>query len=208
MATTVRAVQPGDEARILELTGEFLQLSPYTLLFPPKAGHLEDLYQRLVKWGQIFVAVNSDDYIVGVIAGAVVPHAMNGEPYAEGVIWYVDKGHRGGRTGPNLLGVFLEWASTNGATVLKMSAPFDSPVGKLLVASGFAPLETHFVIPLRAPTTTVPVKLEGVTRDDLQQAVRERQGQGGRSGEPQPTHRDGTDAADSARADDGKDSPA
>jgi hypothetical protein len=197
----IREIEPGDEPRVLELTKEFLQLSPYTALFPPKDGHLEDLYARLVKLGKIFVAVNRDNYPVGLIAGAVLPHAMNGELYAEGVIWYVDKGHRGGDVGRNLLGVFAEWTTTNGATVLKMSAPSDSPVGKLLGVMGFAAFETHFVLPLATPTAKV-VRLEGVTADDLQRHVR-RERPGGTSDEPATADSHGQhDDADGASSND------
>lgn len=202
----IREPIEGEEDRILDLTMQFLALSPYTNLFPPKDGHLAQLYAKIVEMGKIFLLVNRDDYPVGIIAGVIVPHAMNGLQYAEGVIWYVDKGHRGGSAGRNLLRTFMDWASTNGATMVKMSAPAESPVGKLLVEWGFSALETHFVLPLTAPTATGAVVLQGVTSDDLQQAVRrERQGQGGHSGEPTHANQDGRDAADSTGAGDGKD---
>jgi hypothetical protein len=207
MSLTIRPAGPGDEPAILKLTREFLALSPYTTLFPPKEGHLDVLFAKLIEFGRIFVAANKDDVPVGLIAGAIVIEPLTGENYAEGVIWYVDASARGGDTGRNLLGSFKEWASTNGATVVKMSAPAGSPVGRLLESLSYIPLETHFVLPLQAPTATGPVVLTGVT-SDLLEDVRQRR-QGGRSGKPEPTHSDRQhDDADRAGADDGKNSPA
>lgn len=210
MALMIRPAAPGDEAGILKLTREFLALSPYTTMFPPRDGHLEVLYKKLVEFGRIFVAADAADQIVGIIAGAVVVEPLNGEKYGEGVIWYVDKGHRGGDTGRKLLGVFRDWTSTNGATVLKMSAPAESPVGRLLVSLDFIPLETHFVMPLQAPTARGAVRLEGVTSDLLEDVRRRRQEQGGRSEQSTTSHDDGKhDDADSSSADvDGKNPPA
>ncbi len=158
---TIRPAQPFDEERLLELTREFLKLSPYEALFPPAEGHLEALYAKVVEFGQIYCAVNEDDRIVGMIAGVIVPHAMTGHMYCEEVIWYVEKGARTSGCGLQLLGALTDWASTNGATMLKMLAPAESAVGRLLEREGFGRVETAFMKLLARPTVAGAVRIEG-----------------------------------------------
>jgi GNAT superfamily N-acetyltransferase len=156
----IRPMAPDDRSDVLDLTREFLRLSPYEALFPPKPGHLDTLFDLTVTHGRVFVA-DDDGTLVGLIAGIVVPHGLTGNLYCEEVLWYVRAAARESGCGLQLLGALTEWATINGATMLKMLAPAESPVGHLLERHGFARVETAFMKLLSRPTTTEAVSFKG-----------------------------------------------
>jgi GNAT superfamily N-acetyltransferase len=172
----IRVAEPGDRERLLALTREFLELTPYGAMFPPKPGHLERLFDVVVERGSIWCAVDETDRVVGMIAGVLVEHMLTGWPYVEEVIWFVEKAARPSGVGTQLLDALEDWATTNGAVLVKMLAPADSPVGVLLERKRqYTRVETAFMRMLARPTRTEPKAIE-VSEGDLdgrlQRAVR------------------------------------
>ncbi len=151
----IRELREGERPIALELAREFLKQSPYEKLFPPKEDALEKLFVMTEQWGIVLVA-DVDGDLVGLIAGVIIEHALTGQMYGEEVVWYVKPEHRSGRVGIRLLEALTEWTTTNGATMLKMLAPAESPVGKLLESRGFARVETAFMKLLAVPTVAEP----------------------------------------------------
>ena len=89
-----------------------------------------------------------DGLVVGMLAVAMVPNPFGGRSWAEEVAWWLDEASRGGTGAYRLLGSAKVWARQNGASMLKMVAPWGSRIGVFYRRQGFAPLETAWILRL------------------------------------------------------------
>lgn len=166
--TTIRAATPADRFRLVEMASRFLLESDYGPIFaerstPEKLGALVD---KVLEIGVIFVAERQFDIdvatgtpatadtiatmeaveLVGMLAIVILPHLFTGLPFGDEIAWWVEPEHRGnGRIAYKLLRSAEEWATRNGANMVKMSAPAGSTVGAFYERMGYRPVETAFI---------------------------------------------------------------
>lgn len=146
----IRAAAPDDRPRILEMAQHFLAASAYGTLLPgnnPEGlSHLIDAIIAPAPNMLAIVAVD-DDGPFGMLGMLASPHPVNGAPYADELVWWVEPTHRGAAlAGPRLLEHAEAWARRIGLVMIKMIAPTDNPlVGRFYKKIGYAPIETHFV---------------------------------------------------------------
>jgi len=136
-----------DLPAIVQLLRDFLAMTPYGVMFPPPEGYLEVLTQQVLADGGVIILACEDgtERPVGVIAGVMARHILTTQPYCDEVVWFVEPEARASGCGLQLLVALQNWATTNGATLVRMAAPAESPVGKLLERHGYARVETSFM---------------------------------------------------------------
>lgn len=149
----IRAATEADVPRLVEMATNFLVDTPYGQLFPSNPTQIEQLVRLVLNLGVGLVAdANTCDAclpdLVGMLGVVLLPHPLTGHTYAEEVVWWVQPERRNGIVGPQLLGAAEEWATRNGANMLKLAAPADSPVGKYLAKLGYIAVETAFIKPI------------------------------------------------------------
>jgi GNAT superfamily N-acetyltransferase len=82
--------------------------------------------------------------LVGMIALFCAPHPITGEPYADELCWWVEPAYRRGNLGLKLLRCAERWATTKGATMLKMVAPEGTDIGRFYERVGYRAVETAY----------------------------------------------------------------
>lgn len=147
-----------DAFRIREMATRFLLDSQYGELFhnerTPDA--IGKLIEQVMAIGTIFIAEHEQNAprwvqgldahrVVGMLAIVIVPHPLSGEKVAEEIAWWVEPQARGGMVGPHMLRSAEEWATRNGANVVKMVAPAASAVGIFYERSGYRAVETAYI---------------------------------------------------------------
>lgn len=168
----LRLATSDDKPRLIEMAARFLIESRYGADFDHKAtpDKIADLIENVLVLGAIVVAtaplpepwtVDPCDAcygvdsccgdcpccprLVGMLAIVAIPHPMTGQIYAEEIAWWVEPDYRGGTLGPKMLRAAEDWATTNGANVIKMVAPAGSTVGSFYERIGYTPVETAFI---------------------------------------------------------------
>jgi GNAT superfamily N-acetyltransferase len=158
---TIREATPEDIPRLIEMATRFLLDTRYGSLFDNQATPvtIAQLIIQVMAIGVIYVAdcqmftrmVDSDvveqgdPYLVGMLAIVCLPHPLTGKPYADEIAWWVEPQHRGGSIGPKMLRAAEDWATTNGANMVKMVAPADTTVGKFYERMGYQAVETAYI---------------------------------------------------------------
>ena len=99
--------------------------------------------KAILNWGDDYGPTKAP--LIGMLAIVAIPHPLTGRTYAEEIAWWVEPEHRGGLIGPKMLRHAEEWATRNGANVVKMVAPAGSDVGKFYEATGYQAVETAFI---------------------------------------------------------------
>ena len=149
-----------DMPAMVKLLRDFLAMTPYGALFPPPEGYHEVLIQHVLdQGGVIILACDEDERPVGAIAGVMTRHILTSQPYCDEVMWFVEPEARPTGCGLQLLVALEGFATSNGATLLRMAAPAESPVGKLLERNGYVRLETSFMKMLARPTVQEAVSI-------------------------------------------------
>lgn len=148
---TLRRATAEDKAAVVRMGLEFFKASPYAAILP---GANEEGLARLVEFViapsptmLALLAVDDVDAPIGMLGMHVSPHPLNGQPYAEELVWWVEPGHRGARlAGPLLLEAGEAWAREAGAKLVKMIAPSDRErVGQFYERVGYQEIETCYV---------------------------------------------------------------
>jgi GNAT superfamily N-acetyltransferase len=169
----IREAKLEDAFRVREMATRFLLDSQYGALFnnqtTPEA--IGSLIENVLRLGAIFVAevdsgarvpgvcvsIDGEEWhapggcetcrprIVGMLAIVLIPHPLSGQLLAEEIAWWVEPEHRGGSIGPKMLRSAEEWATTNGANMVKMVAPAGSTVGAFYERIGYQAVETAYV---------------------------------------------------------------
>jgi len=161
----IREANLEDSFRLVEMATRFLLESRYGELFSVSAtpDSIGELVKNVLQLGAIFVAEVEDGdrelphwhdrdtckicktSIVGMLAIVILPHPLTGVPYADEIAWWVEPEHRGGLIGPHMLRRAEEWATRNGANVVKMVAPAGSTVGAFYERRGYRAVETAYI---------------------------------------------------------------
>jgi GNAT superfamily N-acetyltransferase len=141
---TIREANPSDRERLVEMALAFLTTTPYGTLMPSNADLLERFVDVVFELGAILVAECRDGTLVGMIALAVVPNLITGEPYVEEVAWWVDPPYRTGTVGPRLLVAAENWVRSRKLSLLKMVAPAGTRVGTYYAHAGYLEVETTY----------------------------------------------------------------
>lgn len=95
----------------------------------------------------IVLVAYKEDQLLGMIGGIVTPHFFNPEitTLAE-LFWWVDKSHRGSRSGLILLNAFVELGKLR-ADWVTMCLEKDSQIkDKCLLDRGFVPMERTYLL--------------------------------------------------------------
>lgn len=157
----IRFATEADKPRLIEMATRFLLETQYGRLFDERAtpASLSELVTNVLTLGAIVVAeyrplmpaIFEDDAapaepkLVGMLAIVAVPHPLTGKIYGEEVCWWVEPEHRHGTLGPKMLREAEDWATRNGANMVKMVAPEGSTVGEFYKHIGYRPVETAFI---------------------------------------------------------------
>lgn len=155
---TIREATPADAPIVTELVRRFLAGSIYGTLFGFDPSKLTELLLLILESGRgiVFLAYAGDrrtggdgrdpDPPVAMLAAFLAPHEIDGQLCAQELAWWVNEEYRGHRVGPLLLGRFEDWATTSGATLLKLVAPEGSPkVRQFYDRLGYRPVETAYI---------------------------------------------------------------
>lgn len=163
---TIRLATEDDKPRLIEMATRFLLESQYGELFDNAATPLSigELVTNTLALGAIFLAeidprgedlprwherdtckICAVKLVVGMLAIVALPHPLTGVPIAEEIAWWVEPEHRNSTIGPKLLRSAEQWATTNGANVVKMVAPAGSTVGEFYERLGYRPVETAYI---------------------------------------------------------------
>ena len=163
MSTRIRRATLDEGAEIHYMAGNFMRAGVYGRVFGLHADRLADYVVTLLDHGVIFVAEVEEPTAGGTIVGGFTwrirgfvggyvgaHHPLNGEPFAEEVVCWVDPLARQKRLGPKLWRSFEQWARQEGAVMLKMSAPVEpdgswGTLGAYYIRDGYVPLETAFI---------------------------------------------------------------
>lgn len=148
----IREATVDDTPRLIEMAARFLLSSHYGELFSVETtpALLATLIVNVLSMGVILVA-EVDEFptekktLVGMLAMVALPHVFTGKKLAEEVAWWVEPEHRGGTLGPKMLRQGEEWATRNGANMVKMVAPAGSTVGEFYEHIGYRPVETAYI---------------------------------------------------------------
>lgn len=157
----LREATEADTPRVVEMAARFLLDSQYGELFDnattPAA--IGAMVKQCLHFGTIIVAeLEADDprwvqgvertpaaALVGMLAILCVPHPFTGRKYADELAWWVEPRHRGGIIGPKMLWAAEDWATRNGANMVKMVAPAGSAVGAFYERSGYKAVESAYI---------------------------------------------------------------
>jgi len=146
-----------DGPRIRAMTTRFLAESLYGTIFRRAAtpDAIDSMIALVMQLGAIFLAEHGagdprwvqgvDEGVIGMLAMIVVPHQLSSQIIAEEVAWWVEPRARGGSIGPKMLRHAEEWATRNGANMVKMVAPAGSTVGTFYEHSGYQAVETAYI---------------------------------------------------------------
>lgn len=155
--TTIRQATTLDKARLIELATRFLVESRYGALFTDSSpAQIGTLIDNVLTLGTILVAEVVEDRsndvreyaIVGMLAIVALPHPLAGGTVAEEIAWWVEPEYRGGTLGPKMLREAEDWATRNGAVMVKMVAPAGSTVGNFYERIGYEAVETAYIKPI------------------------------------------------------------
>lgn len=152
----IRLATFDDGPRLCEMAARFLETTAYAQLVVWEPEPLANLVYAVLEQGVIYVAEElaewapgNDDSIgdaepIGMIALVARPHVMNSTRYGDELAWWVEPAHRGGEAATLLLDRAEQWARENGLSVLKMSAPAGSMIGRLYERRGYVLLESTY----------------------------------------------------------------
>jgi GNAT superfamily N-acetyltransferase len=148
---TIRAALEADLYRVFEMGVSFIVSEPrYAMIFQWQPEAFEAFVRELHASELAGILVVEDDAgaLVGMLVLTIVPNPFGGPPWAEEFAYWLEPRARRGRLAHNLLGAAEDWARREGASVLKMVAPWGSQIGKLYERRGYEPLETIFILRL------------------------------------------------------------
>lgn len=147
----IREATEADIPRLIEMAVRFLLESRYGETFDNAAtpDAIGRLVRQVLTFGTIFVAENDigpgAQAVVGMLAIVIVPHPLTGKNYADEIAWWVEPNARGGTIGPKMLRAAEQWATTNGANMVKMVAPSGTSVGEFYEKLGYEVVETAYI---------------------------------------------------------------
>jgi GNAT superfamily N-acetyltransferase len=146
----IRPATSCDRPKLLEMAGHFLAASAYGKLLPGSNPEgLGRLVDSIIAPREDMLAIVAADEagVFGMLGLMAAPHLVNGAPYGDELIWWVEPDHRGASfAGPKLLEHAENWARQRGLNMIKMVAPADNPaVARFYGKRGYVPIETHFV---------------------------------------------------------------
>lgn len=148
----LRLATTDDKPRLIEMSARFLLGSPYGAFFDNQAtpDSIAVLIDNVLILGAIIVAEIEivDEHrreLVGMLAIVALPHPLTGRKYADEIAWWVEPEHRGGTLGPKMLRAAEDWATRNGANMVKMVAPAGSDVGSFYERIGYSVVETAYI---------------------------------------------------------------
>jgi GNAT superfamily N-acetyltransferase len=141
---TIREANQSDRSRVVEMALAFLAGTPYGTLMPSTPDLLERFVDVVFELGAILVAECRDGDLVGMIALAVVPNLITGEPYVEELAWWVEPAYRTGTIGPRLLTAGEQWVRSRNLSLLKMVAPAQTRVGQFYERMGYTAVESTY----------------------------------------------------------------
>lgn len=101
--------------------------------------------KAILNWGDDYGPTKAKRTLVGMLAIVMVPHPLSGKTFAEEIAWWVEPEHRKGLIGPKMLRLAEEWATRNGANMVKMVAPAATSVGMFYERSGYKAVETAYI---------------------------------------------------------------
>ena len=142
VGTTVRPASSVDLDTLVTMAQHFVEQTEYRATVPSDAAHLRGVAERLLEAGVVFVA-ESEEGVVGMLAGLVFPHYLTGIVTASETAWWVEPTARGTTTGRDLLRAFEAWAREHGATRLELGSR-DARLDRFYTRLGYAPVERVF----------------------------------------------------------------
>jgi GNAT superfamily N-acetyltransferase len=144
VAVTIREATVADRDAIVALALAQFAESIYGRLMGAIDPVLVGLHVDLgMSHGMVLVAVEGD-VVVGFIGVVAHAHPLNGEGFMRELAWTVAPAHRRGRVGPALLAEVENWGKRSGLSMIEMSAPEGSTVGRFYKLCGYDPVETAY----------------------------------------------------------------
>lgn len=134
--------KPTDVAALVEMGRHFIgEVYPADLPYNPEK--IAEMARGLIASpdGDVLLAVNDMEQIVGMMALTAYDHPMSGERVVTEVCWWVEPQHRG--IGLRLFKAAEEWATAHGAQVFQMIAPSPA-VARFYELRGFKAIETTY----------------------------------------------------------------
>jgi len=92
----------------------------------------------------IVLVAEEDGIVVGFLGVVAHAHPLNGEGFMRELAWTVAPPFRRGRVGPALLAEAENWGRRSGLSMIEMSAPEGSLVGRFYRRMGYRPVETAY----------------------------------------------------------------
>ena len=140
---TTRLATLADVARIVEMGRRFLGDSSYAHVYLENVEQLSALAFRVINSadGDVLLALDATDHIVGMIAMIAFDHFISGQRAAGEVVYWVEPDARG--CGVRLLKAAESWAKAHGAVQMQMVSPTER-VDRLYERLGYQPVERIF----------------------------------------------------------------
>jgi GNAT superfamily N-acetyltransferase len=127
----IRQATDADVAELVEMARRRWLETPFAARFPPSLSKIEAVVRYTLAHGAGFVA--EEHRLVGMFGVVCGTYPLSDTGiYADEVAWWVDPAWRGSNIGPRLLGAVEDWATTQGAEMLKLTAPAGSRLGQYL----------------------------------------------------------------------------
>lgn len=141
----IRTAQRSDIPRIVELGSKSLMEGPYREILADRPDVTTALAEKLLKMEKACILVAEEKgEIIGMFAFFIFDHYFSGESVAGETIWYVEKEHRKGGPGLQLLWAAEELAHSMGAKKFQLTAPTDELAEAYRKLRGYDKVETAF----------------------------------------------------------------
>lgn len=147
---SIRAAQPSDLGRIVELGSRSLLDGPYAGIIKDVPAQARKFAEQVLEKGKILLG-EEDGRVVGLIGFIFARHHFSDQPYAAELMWYVEPEHRKGGLGLQLLWAAETAAKEMGAEDMLFTAPNDD-VAAIYKRFGYSRLEVTFRKTLTCPS--------------------------------------------------------
>ena len=141
----IRAAEPNDIPRIVELGSRSLQDGPYAGMLKNAPEQSAALALKTISGnGRILLYENDGGQVVGLLGFIIFPHYFTQEPTATEIMWYVEPEERKGGGALKLLWEAEKQAKAMGATRMGFTAP-DEQVSALYQRFGYKKVEVTYM---------------------------------------------------------------
>lgn len=101
----------------------------------------------VLKYGQIWIALDNNKRTIGAIGGLIHPDICSGDMVAQEMFWFMHPDHRNGMTFMKLYHAFETWAKESGAIRICMANTFNEHTEKLrhlYLKMNFRPVDVSY----------------------------------------------------------------